>query len=110
LKFRGIDTISEAEDLGGATLCVPMSERVAPPEGEVFESDLIGCRVIDRSAGRELGQVESVEQTGAAVVLEVNTGLLIPFARSICVEVDTAAKQIIVDLPEGLEDLNSSRG
>jgi hypothetical protein len=33
---------------------------------------------------------------------------LIPFARSICVEIDPAAKRVIVELPEGLEDLNRS--
>ena len=33
-------------------------------------------------------------------------GLLIPFARAICVEIDTQAKRILVNLPEGLKDLN----
>ena len=107
LKFRGIDTISQAEELAGTTLCIPASERTAPPEGEVFESDLIGCRICDRSTGRELGEVAGLEQTGAAVLLELDTGLLIPFARSICVEIDVAAKRIAVDLPDGLEDLNA---
>jgi len=32
--------------------------------------------------------------------------LLVPFAQAICVEVDTHAKRILVDLPEGLKDLN----
>jgi len=32
--------------------------------------------------------------------------LLIPFARAICVEIDVAARRIVVDLPAGLKDLN----
>jgi len=34
--------------------------------------------------------------------------LWIPFARSICVTIDIAAKRIEVELPEGLKDLNRS--
>ena len=49
-----------------------------------------------------------LEETGSADVLELNTGLLIPFARSICVEIDAAGKRIAVDMPEGLEDLNAT--
>jgi ribosomal 30S subunit maturation factor RimM len=48
---------------------------------------------------------------GSTGLLEISTGetqLLVPFARSICVEVDTRAKRIVVDLPEGLKDLNRS--
>ena len=35
---------------------------------------------------------------------------LIPFARSICVEIDPAAKRIVVDLPEGLLEVNERPG
>jgi len=38
----------------------------------------------------------------------IEGGLLIPFVRSICVEIDPAAKRIAVELPEGLKDLNRS--
>ena len=43
-----------------------------------------------------------------AGLLVVEGGLLIPFARSICVEIDPAAKRIAVELPEGLKELNRS--
>ena len=43
---------------------------------------------------------------GGAGLLVVDSNLLIPFARSICVEIDPAAKRIAVELPEGLKDLN----
>jgi len=36
----------------------------------------------------------------------VNGSLLIPFARSICVEIDPGARRIVVELPDGLKDLN----
>jgi ribosomal 30S subunit maturation factor RimM len=41
-------------------------------------------------------------------LLVVDNGLLIPFVRAICVEIDPAARRIAVELPEGLKDLNPS--
>ena len=41
-----------------------------------------------------------------ACLLAVEGGLSIPFARAICKTIDTAAKRIVVELPEGLKDLN----
>ena len=42
---------------------------------------------------------------GGAGLLVVDGGLMIPFARSICVEIHPAARRIAVELPEGLKDL-----
>jgi ribosomal 30S subunit maturation factor RimM len=43
---------------------------------------------------------------GGSGILVVGKDLMIPFARSICVEIDVPAKRIAVDLPAGLKDLN----
>jgi len=105
LKFRGIDTISDAEALSGAELRVPASERAALEEGEFFQSDLMGCEVRDR-AGKLLGIVRDWQDAGGAGLLELDNGLLIPFARKICLEIDPGSRRITVELPQGLEDLN----
>ena len=104
-KFRGVDTISDAERLTGSEVRVPVSARVALEPGEFFESDIVGCEVFDRRTGKPLGRVSAWQDGGGAGVLAVGD-LLIPFARSICVEIDPAARRIGVELPEGLEDLN----
>jgi ribosomal 30S subunit maturation factor RimM len=85
-----------------------MAERTPLEAGEFFQSELVGCQVIDRSTGESLGRVEGWEDAGGAGLLAVEGGLLIPFARSICVEIDPAARRIVVELPEGLKDLNRS--
>jgi 16S rRNA processing protein RimM len=105
-KFRGIDSISEAETLARAEVRVPVSERTALDEGEFFDSDLIGCEVVDRRTGESLGHVTNLDDGGGTGLLVVDGGLLVPFARSICVEIDPPAKRIVVELPEGLKDLN----
>jgi ribosomal 30S subunit maturation factor RimM len=40
-------------------------------------------------------------------LLVLESGTLIPFARSICVDIDPAGKRIVVELPEGLKELNA---
>ena len=107
-KFRGVDTISDAELLSGAEVRVPVSQRIPLEQGEFFQDDLMGCQVVDRRTGQSLGEVSGWEDGGGSGLLVVDTGLLIPFARSICVEIDPAAKRIAVELPEGLKDLNRS--
>ena len=105
-KFRGVDTISDAERLYGREVRIPASQRVTLDEGEYFQSDLIGCEVVDRRTGESLGRVTGWDDGGGSGLLIVDDDLLVPFARSICVEIDPAAKRIVVELPEGLKDLN----
>jgi 16S rRNA processing protein RimM len=105
-KFKGIDSISDAERLSGAEVRVPKSQRAALDPGEYFQSDLVGCEVVDRRTGQAYGRVSGWQDAGGPGLLEVEGGLLIPFARSICVEIDPGARRIAVDLPEGLKDLN----
>jgi 16S rRNA processing protein RimM len=106
-KFRGVDSISAAEELSGAEVRIPAAERVPLDPGEFFVSDLVGCEVIDRRSGRSLGRVSALDDGGGTGLLVVGN-LLIPFARSICVEIEPAARRIAVELPEGLEELNRS--
>ncbi len=109
-KFRGIDSISEAERLRGAEVRIPREWRAPLPEGEYYHSDLVGCEVVERQSGRRLGVVSGWREYGGPPLLEVRDQgepLLIPFARAICVEIDVAGRRIVVDLPEGLKELSS---
>ena len=104
-KFNGVDSISEAEPLRGAEVRVPITERVSLEPGEYFQSDLIGCDVVDRRTGEPIGRVTDWDDGGGSGLLVVGD-LLIPFTRSICVEIDPGGRRIAVELPEGLKDLN----
>ena len=108
LKFRGVDTMSAAELLRGAEVRVPLDQRAPLEPGEFFQDDLLGCQVIDRRTGQTLGAVSGWQDGGGSGLLVVDGDLLIPFVRSICVEIDPQAKRISVELPEGLKDLNRS--
>lgn len=104
IKFRGVDTISDAEKLAGAEVAIPLEQRAALGEDEYYQSDLIGCEVFD-DGGRSLGVVTDFEETSGAPLLHIGD-LLIPFAKSICVQIDPPNRRIVVSLPDGLLDLN----
>jgi 16S rRNA processing protein RimM len=103
-KFEGIDSIYDAEHWAGADVLVEDSEREQPEEGAYSHADLIGCELWDRDV--KAGVVRSVEDYGGGPLLEVRLedgrDVLVPFARSICKEIDVAKKTIRAEVPEGL--------
>jgi 16S rRNA processing protein RimM len=108
LKFAGVDSISAAERFSGAELVVPVGERGKLGDGEFFQSDLIGCELIDKLSGKPLGTVTGFQQCGGPPLMEADVDgreVLVPFVPSICQEVDLREKKIRVELPEGLLEL-----
>jgi 16S rRNA processing protein RimM len=105
-KFRGIDSISDAETWQGSELRIPAADRAPLDEGEFYFSDLIGCEVWDRKAGDRVGVVTAMREFGGPGLLELDNGMLVPYAKAICVNIDPAARRIDVELPEGLRELN----
>lgn len=106
-KFRGVDSISDAEKLRGAEVRIPRAERVQLDPGEYFHSDLIGCEVRELASGRVVGKVTNFEEYGGPPLLEIDGGrVLIPFVKAICVDIRPAEKLIQVEFPEGLEEIN----
>jgi 16S rRNA processing protein RimM len=109
LKFAGIDSISDAELLVGSELQVPRKERAELEPGWSYVSDLIGCVVFD--GGSEIGRIEDV-QFGAGeapllIVVAGNQRHEIPYAEAYLKKVDLEHKQIHMQLPEGMLDLNA---
>ena len=106
LKFSGIDTMSDAERLAGMELQVPLAERPPAPEGEYYQTDLVGCAVVDRN-GVEIGRVRRVDSFGGPdlLVVQGTREFLVPFVRAVCVDIDVTGRRIVVELPEGLKAL-----
>ena len=126
--FEGFGSIFEAEKLRGLDVLLPIEQRISLPAGQYFVSDLVGCSVFATSnqapvlaspacslgeAPELLGTVVDVQPTGdqtsgtPLLVVDTHQGqLLIPLAIEICTMIDTAARRIDVNLPEGLRELN----
>jgi len=106
LRLAGVEDRNAALALRGHLLLGNSADLAPLPEGEFYWFQLIGCRV--ERAGRTLGRVREIWETGAHDVLVVSgcdgRERLIPTARELVPEVDLAARRIVVaDLP-GLGD------
>ncbi len=118
LQFAGTGTISDAELLAGLEVIVPHEERQALDEDSVYISELIGCTVYDGQIA--VGVVDDVQFATTAdggrrlddaapllaVISQDGDEVLIPFAKAFLVGVDTGAKRIEMNLPEGLVGIN----
>ena len=107
-KFAGVDSIDRAEELVGAEIQVPLSERAELERGSVYLSDLKGCFVFDGS--REVGRVEDVQFGSGEAPLLVVKGekeWLIPFAAEFIKKLDPQRKQVLMNLPEGLLEVDA---
>ena len=104
LKFAGYDSVETGESLRDAEICIPEADAVELEEDEFYDFELAGCRV-ETVDGVPIGTVRELMRTGGTENLVVDGGErehLIPFAESICVEVDIENKLIRIDPPEGL--------
>src|ERR1700733_7865636 len=108
-KFAGVDSISEAEMLVGCELQVLQSQRSELQPGWNYVSDLVGCSVLDR--GRDIGRIEDVEfgagEAPLLMVRDVARLVEIPFAESYLESVDLERRQVRMNLPEGLLEVNA---
>jgi 16S rRNA processing protein RimM len=110
LKFRGVDSMIDAEALIGSELQVPSSERAQLDRGWDYVSDLVGCIVFD--GAREIGRIEDV-QFGAGeapllvVVAASGEKFDVPFAEVYLESVDVAQRQVRMNLPEGMLQINA---
>ena len=111
LGLEGVGDMNAARDLAGLEFRVPQESLASLPEGTYYHHDLVGCEV-ELPDGRPVGTVSKVEgDVGSTrLVVQAGTGeVLIPLARDICTAIDTAAKRIVIDPPEGLIELNERR-
>jgi 16S rRNA processing protein RimM len=103
LKFVGVDSVESAENLRNAEICIGESEAIGLEDGEFYDWQLEGCEVktVD---GHVIGNVRGLMRTGATEILIIDGDkeYLVPFATSICTEVDIKNKLIVIDPPEGL--------
>jgi 16S rRNA processing protein RimM len=113
LKFRGVDSISEAEQLVGCELQIPAADRAPLEPGSAYVSDLAGCTVWDarEEPPQAVGVIADVQfGAGEAPLLVVRSEkkeFLIPFAAEYLQSLDLPARRVEMRLPEGLLDVDA---
>lgn len=104
-KFKGIDTIEEAEKYRNKILYINRKD-VKNQEG-YFIQDLIGCDVLEINSGANLGKISDVSQTGANDVWHIMQNgkeFLIPVIDEVVKQVDIEAEKVYIFAMKGIFD------
>ncbi|MCR4401892.1 MAG: ribosome maturation factor RimM [Firmicutes bacterium] len=111
IKFRGVDSVDEAEKLRGAILEVPRAEVVPLEPGRYYFYEIEGLDVVT-TEGRRLGRVARVLRGVANDVYEVEVlaprsrrgrTILVPAVREIVKSIDLERGEMTIELIPGLE-------
>ncbi len=105
-RLGGVETKEQADALNGLRLYARRDQLPSLPDDEFYHTDLIGLEVYD-TGGTLLGRVKSVQNHGAADLLELHgpglkATVLLPFTLESVPTVDLDKGRIIADPPEGL--------
>jgi 16S rRNA processing protein RimM len=108
LKLKGIETLAQADALAGTEVFAAAADFRRSAPDRFFDFEVLGCRVVTRD-GTEVGEVVGLLEPGGPVLLVVRRGtgdVYVPLAEGICVKVDPEAREIVIDPPDGLLELN----
>lgn len=108
-SIEGLSDCDAAKKLRGTKLYIDRHHLPAADPDEVYHVDLIGMTVRSRTEG-QLGTVITVQNFGAGDLVEIRRGpglknIYIPFNPQTVIDVDTAARDIEMELPPGLLEL-----
>ena len=105
IKFKGVNTVEEAETLRNAYIVVDREIFGELPEGVYYIADLLGLDVYTED-GTLLGKVDDIFSTGSNDVYVVKDELgkqkLLPGIDEVIKQIDLELGKIIVNLIEGL--------
>ncbi len=105
IKFKGVNTVEEAETLRNSYIVVDREIFGELPEGVYYIADLIGLDVYTES-NEYLGKVDDIFSTGSNDVYVVKDELgkqkLLPGIDEVIKQIDLESGKIIVNLIEGL--------
>lgn len=107
VKFDDVDSIDQAQELYGLKMLIP--SHGGEPEDQVYLSDLVGYKVLNTDKS-EVGLIVDYTEYAMNATFELVTPggkhVLVPAVEELIVEIDTSAKWLEMELPEGLIDLN----
>lgn len=109
MKFEDIDTQEQARQLTGCDVYFPR-ELSDSDEDNLSWAEIAGYHLVDSHNNKVVGTIRSVDDTTINILFEITTDdgrdILIPASEDLIKEVDTQNKEIHVELPEGILDLD----
>jgi 16S rRNA processing protein RimM len=105
-RVAGVTTREAARALTGVELFARRSQLPPPDEDEFYHDDLVGLAAVTRE-GLALGRVITVSEFGAGDILEIRAEngetLLLPFTKTVAVEIDFASGRIVIEPPREVD-------
>ncbi len=106
-RMKGVSTREAAQALNGIELFARREQLPPPGADEFYYDDLIGLAAVKRD-GATLGRVIALSNFGAGDILEIapeggGETLLLPFTRTVALEIDFAAGRIVIEPPREIE-------
>ncbi len=92
----------------GLEILLPEEDLLTLDKNNFYFFQIIGSAVVTKE-GEEIGKVKDflcIQNNDLLVVAKGSREILVPFTYSICLKVNLEQKEILVDLPEGLLELN----
>jgi len=107
MKFEGIDTIDQAEQIVPTDVYFP--RQLTPTDEAPSWAQIMGFQIVNDETGEHVGTLQGVDDSTANVLFEVMTDdgrdLLLPANEDLITDVDTEEKIIRIILPQGIADL-----
>lgn len=105
VRFKDWNNINQVEQYKGWMIKVDEEDLAELEEDEYYYHEIIGCSVVT-TEGEKLGEITEILTPGANHVWVVKRpkgrDLLLPVIDEVIIEVDVEAKQVTVELMEGL--------
>ena len=105
VKFKGIETVEQAEKLKNSILEINRKDAIPLEEGQYFIADLLGLDVF-LDTGEKLGILEDIYNTGSSDIYVVKNELgkqfLLPYIDEVIKEINLEKERITVHIIEGL--------
>lgn len=107
LSFDGYDSVEKVRPFCGCKIFIHKDTEVEQTNNEEL-NELIGTTVIDKERGK-LGEILRVDDFSGNVVITVayhGHEILIPLSEELIIRLDETKKELHMECPEGLIDLN----
>ncbi len=105
VKFKSVDTPESAGEFRNQWVYAAVKDLPALPEGQHYQHELLGMRVVDES-GAVLGELLEIIETGANDVYvvrnEAGKEILLPNIPTVVLDLDFASATMKVHLLDGL--------
>ena len=109
VKFCDVDTQEQARQLTGCHVYFPryLSDDAAE---DLSWAAIVNFQLVDFHSNQQVGNIVSVDDSTLNILFEVCTNegkvLLIPASEQLIKSVDTEKRKIIIELPQGILDLD----